>query len=637
MGAPAAFANLSGMAEFTATRRVLIATPYAWTTPHPVNEHIADLADGLAALLEAGVAAPQPIVIAPSADSVARRSTRLALRRLIRGTPADDVFAMQELSAPAAGERRPLDALHDWPLLSMPLRTGPVSVSSRAAIRVLMEQGGFDVMHVHDPLASDLVRFLVRTWSGLSIATLHDEPADSAPRMMPPHRERIVDGIDRWLVPTPEARAAVGDVVGAGDIVAHVVPTGVALTRPAGERTGSVIVVGRGGEDDAIVRDLVRELAPLLDARPELSVTLLSRWSQHHRPAVPRAVRGRVRSIDARTREQADSVLAGACAYLALPGTRTRSRQEAAAARVAIVDVPAPEGGEAGDAEAMRRRILAALAAPGAAPQQLTPSDVATAHMAEYDAVREKVQVHIPHPAASERSCVIDLHMHTSHSWDCATDPEALLHVAREVGLTAVAVTDHNEISGGLAAAEHADEYGIQVIVGEEVMTAQGEVIGLFLTERIEPGLSWHETIARIQAQDGLVYVPHPFDRLHTIPDVHLLRETLDDIDAFETYNARLPFDQYNRDAERFARKYNLVEGAGSDAHVTQGLGTAAVHMPAWDDKESFLLALGQGEILKRPKSLLYLQGLKWVNDLTGRSKVLPDEAVGERYASRDA
>ena len=110
---------------------------------------------------------------------------------------------------------------------------------------------------------------------------------------------------------------------------------------------------------------------------------------------------------------------------------------------------------------------------------------------------------------------------------------------------------------------------------------------------------------------------------------MHLLRDTIDEIDAFETYNARLPFDQYNRDAERFARKYNLVEGAGSDAHVVQGLGTAAVHMPAWDDKESFLVALAQGEILKRPKSLLYLQGLKWVNDLTGRSKKLPAEAHG--------
>jgi len=625
------------MADSPVSQRILIATPYAWTTPHPVNEHVADLADGLMALREAGENAPLPIVIAPSADAVARRSTRLALRELVRGADAAEVFAHEELAARAAGERRPQEAAHDWPLLSMPLRTGPVSVSQRAAIRVLMEQGGFDLMHVHDPLESDLVRFLVRAWSGLTVATVHDEPSlDGEPRPSAPHRDRLVDAIDRWLAPSKAARPAIAAVAGSQDVDSFVVPTGVVTTRPAGGGTGPVIVVGRGGDDDAVVRGLVRDLAPLLDARSDLSVTLLSRWSAHNRPLVPRALRGRVLSVDARTREQADSVLAGAGAYLALPGTRTRSRQEATAARVSIVDVPAPSEIDAGDAEALHLRVLDALGSACAEPFGTTAADLAREHVREYDAVREKVQVHIPHPTSGAKNCVIDLHMHTSHSWDCATDPVALLHVAREVGLTAIAVTDHNEISGALEAAKHADEYGIQVIVGEEVMTAQGEVIGLFLTERIEPGLSWHETIARIRAQDGLVYVPHPFDRLHTIPDVHLLRDTLDDIDAFETYNARLPFDQYNRDAERFARKYNLVEGAGSDAHVTQGLGTAAVHMPAWDDKESFLLALGQGEILKRPKSLLYLQGLKKFNDLTGRSKPIPEEAVGERFRSRD-
>ncbi len=133
--------------------------------------------------------------------------------------------------------------------------------------------------------------------------------------------------------------------------------------------------------------------------------------------------------------------------------------------------------------------------------------------------------------------------------------------------------------------------------------------------------MSWHETIAAIRAQDGLVYVPHPFDRMHTIPDVATLRDTLDEIDLFEVYNARLAFEQFNRDAQRFASKYNLTEGAGSDAHVPQGLGTAAVHMPAWSDPESFLVALRQGEIIKRPKSLVYLQGLKLLDTVTGRTK----------------
>jgi predicted metal-dependent phosphoesterase TrpH len=613
-------------------RRILLVTPYAWSSPHPVNDHIADLADALVALREAGdTSVPMPVVAAPSIGGYARRTTRRALRDLARGVDPAEVFSGtgdHDLSAAAAGTRRPREAAHDWPLVALPIPVGPASVGMRAALRVLLDRGEFDLLHVHDPLTNDLGRFVTRRWTGLTVATFHDAPTPTMlASLTAPLRERVVDGVDRWLVGSDTSgtrfREAVSDKLEPGIVPLDAIPTGLSGGR------GSMVVVGRGDDDDAVVRDLVRDLAPLLDSRPELAVTLLSRWDSHHRPVTPRALRGRVLAVEAPTREQADAVLAGAGVYLALDGTHARGREEARAARVPIIEVPATSDVDAGDAEALHVRLTDALEHGPTAPSTIDALDLARAHVREYDGLRERIQVHIPPPTASEKNCVIDLHMHTSHSWDCATDPEALLFVAQQVGLTALAVTDHNEISGALACAELADEYGIQVIVGEEVKTSQGEVIGLFLTERIEPGLSWHETIARIREQDGLVYVPHPFDRLHTIPDVHLLRETLDEIDAFETYNARLPFEQYNRDAERFARKYNLVEGAGSDSHVVQGLGTAAVHMPAWDDKESFLVALGQGEILKRPKSLLYLQGLKWVNDLTGRSKKLPAEAVG--------
>ena len=114
----------------------------------------------------------------------------------------------------------------------------------------------------------------------------------------------------------------------------------------------------------------------------------------------------------------------------------------------------------------------------------------------------------------------VDLHMHTDHSPDCATPVEVLLATARDRGLGAIAITDHNEISGALAAREVAEELGgIKVIVAEEVKTAeQGEVIGLFLQEKIPKGLTMAKTIAEIRRQGGLVYVPHPFDRLHSVP-----------------------------------------------------------------------------------------------------------------------
>ena len=216
----------------------------------------------------------------------------------------------------------------------------------------------------------------------------------------------------------------------------------------------------------------------------------------------------------------------------------------------------------------------------------------------------------------ADRSLIdVDLHMHTSHSHDCATEPEALVDHCIAQGLGAIAITDHNEISGALEAAALGKP--ITIIVGEEVKTSQGEVIGLFLTERIPPRLSMAETIDEIQRQGGLVLMPHPFDRMHTIPDTATLLRELDRIDIFEVYNSRLLFESFNDDALRFATKYNLVQSAGSDAHVLQGIGTAINRIPAFDGPEEFLLAMRQNEILRRPKSLLYLQGLKWMHQVS--------------------
>jgi predicted metal-dependent phosphoesterase TrpH len=100
---------------------------------------------------------------------------------------------------------------------------------------------------------------------------------------------------------------------------------------------------------------------------------------------------------------------------------------------------------------------------------------------------------------------------------------------------------------------------------------------------------------------------------MHAIPDAETLQRHLAEIDVFEVYNARLLFEGYNDEAVRFARKYNLTPGAGSDAHVLQGVGTGALRMRRFDGPEEFLVSLRSAEILRRPKSLAYLQGLKWV------------------------
>jgi predicted metal-dependent phosphoesterase TrpH len=210
----------------------------------------------------------------------------------------------------------------------------------------------------------------------------------------------------------------------------------------------------------------------------------------------------------------------------------------------------------------------------------------------------------------------VDLHMHTDHSHDCATPVEVLLATARDAGLGAIAVTDHNEISGAHDARAKAAEYGVKLIVGEEVKTAdQGEVIGLFIEEKIPRGMTLEETIAEIRRQGGLVYVPHPFDRMHAVPDYEHMLAVVGDIDAIEVFNPRIAIPAFNEEAVRFAAKYRIVGGAGSDSHVAQGLGSVRIRMRDFDGPDEFLESLRDADITGKPSSLRYahVQALKFL------------------------
>jgi hypothetical protein len=225
----------------------------------------------------------------------------------------------------------------------------------------------------------------------------------------------------------------------------------------------------------------------------------------------------------------------------------------------------------------------------------------------------------------------VDLHMHTDHSHDCATPVEVLLATARERGLGAIAVTDHNEISGALEARKQAEAADVKVIVAEEVKTAdQGEVIGLFIEEKIPRGLSLQETVAEIKHQGGLVYVPHPFDRMHSVPDYEHLLTILDDLDAIEVFNPRVAIGSFNEEAARFAAKYRILAGAGSDSHVAQGLGSVRIRMRDFDGPAEFLQSLRDADILTRPTSLLYVQALKFL-----QTKATPASAQRASKARR--
>jgi hypothetical protein len=220
------------------------------------------------------------------------------------------------------------------------------------------------------------------------------------------------------------------------------------------------------------------------------------------------------------------------------------------------------------------------------------------------------------------RTIDVDLHMHTDHSPDCATPVEVLLETASDRGLGAIAITDHNEISGALEAREIAERTGkIKVIVGEEVKTAeQGEVIGLFLEEKIPRGMTMAQTIGAIREQGGLVYVPHPFDRFHSVPDYEHLLDVVEDVDILEVFNPRIALTAFNEEAVRFAAKYRIVPGAGSDSHVAQGLGSVRIRLRDFDGPQEFLESMRDADIVRKHKNLVYVQALKLLQT-SGRPK----------------
>jgi len=208
--------------------------------------------------------------------------------------------------------------------------------------------------------------------------------------------------------------------------------------------------------------------------------------------------------------------------------------------------------------------------------------------------------------------------MHTNWSHDCSIDVDDLLDHAEAEGLGAIAVTDHNVFGGALEAVEKARGRKLIVIPGEEIKTdGNGEVIGLFLQEEIPRGMSFADTIAAIRAQGGLVYVPHPFDRMHAVPDYEHLLRVVEEIDAIEVFNPRVAISSFNEEAARFAAKYRIVAGAGSDSHVAQGLGSVKIRMRDFDGPEEFLESLRDADIVRKKQSLLYVQALKFIQTKT--------------------
>ena len=366
-------------------------------------------------------------------------------------------------------------------------------------------------------------------------------------------------------------------------------------------------------------RPLTRAVVRALESLPGWELVFLRTKPLAGRPTLPRALRGRARVRTLRDGAASAQLLNEASIFVPAFDGLDRVSLEAAAAGAAIVSPPGlreqPELAAAAllrlaEDDAYREREAGGPARPPSRRASPQPPASWTSSTAAWPPRRRARKAE---PLGDRDWIVADLHLHTSWSHDCQIPVEELLDHAEAEGLGAIAVTDHNVFGGAREAVEQARGRDLVVIPGEEVKTAdQGEVIGLFLSEEIPRGLSFGETVDAIRAQGGIVYLPHPFDRLHAIPEPATLHRHLAQVDVLEVYNARLLFEAYNDEALRFARKYDLTMGAGSDAHVLQGVGTGAVRMRAFDGPEEFLVSLRSGQVLRRPRSLLYLQSLKW-------------------------
>jgi predicted metal-dependent phosphoesterase TrpH len=195
----------------------------------------------------------------------------------------------------------------------------------------------------------------------------------------------------------------------------------------------------------------------------------------------------------------------------------------------------------------------------------------------------------------------IDGHSHTMWSGDASTTPAELAAALPDSGVDVLCITDHNSIDGAVRLAA-SGELGVAVVVGQELKTTEGELIGLFLTERIPFGLKPHEAVDAIRSQGGVVYVPHPFDEMRHCMKADSLYGLAGDggIDVVETMNAKTSLMSLNARAQGFAEEFGLAKAGGSDAHVPAALGAAWTDV---DDDADLTTASGFLAALRDPSA----------------------------------
>src|SRR4051794_39780014 len=509
-------------------------TPFPWEDGHEVNLHIARVADELASRGHA------VLIVAPSRATARVRDGRRAIRSGI--TPQEG--AVQVV---AVGE-----ALGQ-PLGTRSRATLPIDVAR--TVEQLLTETALDICHVHEPWAPSVASVALRHSRTLNVGTFHA-----------PAERLIATQVARKLVELVFGRLDVrlASFGATRDLLQRAFPADYELLTPgadvppAAPDDGRVRIAFSEDEERGALRLFLRALRRL-DESLDWDVVVRSPRGPSSSTPLRASLRERVSFIeDGQPFTGAHVAVAGSDGARAAPAMLLRAMAAGAvplAPSLSVYEEVLAEGERgllfaADDPDTLATQLARLVADPelrarlkaAAAPlrETLRWERVAGALEAVYERVRARR--HDPfgdaevHRRLAKRPVIdVDLHMHTDHSHDCATPVEVLLATARDQGLGAIAVTDHNVVTGAFEAAEKAEEYGVKVIIGEEVKTAsQGEVIGFFLTEQIPRGLTLAETVAEIKRQGGVVYVPHPFDRMHAVPDYEHLLDIIDDVDAIE-------------------------------------------------------------------------------------------------------
>jgi glycosyltransferase involved in cell wall biosynthesis len=616
-------------------------TPFAWEASNEVNEYVARVSGELAGR------GHRVLIVAPSeSGSLVRES-----RRAIRSHP-------ETLLERAQGEPLVLGVGEVLPFSPGRRRSASLPVDVARTIEEALAALPLDVVDVHEPFAPSASSVALRHSRALNVGSFH-APTERilSTQLTGPLSRRLFARLDARVASYSATRSLMQRYF-PGDYRVIIPGADVADRRGrseagSGDRVELLVIAT---EERAALRLVLRALRSV-PADPDWHATVWSARALGPPATLGRALRERVSFVDARELSQIEALAGADIVVLASDGVRptpgTLVRALAAgvvpvASRLPAYEELLAEGDrglafEPGDIETLAAHLTRLVSEPALLSQGRSAAEKLRMKLGWPRVAKELEQVYaelasrrhdgrangrVRAQLSARRLIDVDLHMHTDHSYDCATPVEVLLAQARSRGLGAIAVTDHNEVSGALDARAKAPAE-LTVIVAEEVKTAdQGEVIGLFIEDKIPRGMTLQETIAEIKRQGGLVYVPHPFDRMHSVPDYEHLLEVIDDVDAIEVFNPRIAISEFNEEAVRFAAKYRIPAGAGSDAHVPQGLGSVRIRMREFDGPEEFLESLRDADIIRNPASLLYVQALKFL-----QTKAMPE---GARKASRD-